>query len=556
MKRFKTSLIALVVLALLLVWILTNQRGRVPEAEEVFRRDIASADDLTKIEVITFEEPAADEDEGDEDAADGEDADTDEDVDADGTDAAGPDSADKTDEDEDKADTRKRVEKTRVTIQKRGDEWYITHPYEGLIDPDSAESMSKAVIELKPDVREDADPASAEFGLDNPTMQVSFWLRSGNQTTVTLGEDTPVGAKIYAKISGKDGLFLMGTSFKSDMGKEPDTLRDKKLARFEKEEVVKASFTTKAGTVVAEKTTKNDEDVWSVTSPGDYKGDEWAITSAFGKVSEVEAKEFGKSPKDLKRYGLDKPRAQCKIELKDGKVFEVAVGKQITKKIKASEYADTEEEKDLVYAMRKGRPEVLLVENTLFDDLNKDLMALRDKHLLDIERDDVISLKVARKKGVSFLVARAGEEWSLRSPETGPANKSKVDDILWSLTDMEAREYVGKVADLKVIGLAVPSTTITIKLKSGDTLKVLFGDQVKDEADQVYYCQTSQSDQVYKVGDLALKDLPEKVEDLKPGAEGSSDPMGGLDGMPGSMGDFDPGDMNLDLDAGQPGGPL
>lgn len=513
MKRFAWTIAALVIFVGLLVWTLTKERGRVPEKEEVFRGEIASADDLTGIEVVKFETQPVDEEpsEEDEDEDEGE----------------AEDEAEAKDEDKAKdkhkdKDPNKRVETKRIAMQKRGDEWYLTKPFEGLIDPDTAKSMVKAIVELKPSVNKDVNPSGKEFELDNPTLEVTASLQSGKQIKITVGVDTPVGAKLFAKISDREGLFLLPSMFKTDLDKEPDKLRDKKLARFEKDDVTRVTFVNQNGTVTAEREKKDkDKDNWNITRPARYKGDEWSITSAFGKAGEVEAKEFADKPKDLKKFGLDKPRAQCKIELKDGKVIEVAIGKQIKKKVKASEYSDTEEEKELVWAMRKGRPEVLLVETTLFDDLNKNLMALRDKHILDIERDQVMAVKVARRKGLTFAVTRAGDDWMIQTPQTGKANKTKVDDILWDLTDLEAKEYLAKAPDMKAIGLAVPSTVITLKLSGDKSIKIKFGDEVKEGAETSYYCQTSESKQVYKVGDLALKDLPEDIEALKEGAPDS-----------------------------------
>lgn len=518
MRKFATTIVAVVIFAGLLAWTLTKERGRVPDKEEVFRGEIARADDLTKIEIVKYERTLASaaESTNKENAPGGaEEASNDE--------GQPPESPVSANAEAKSAAPREVVKTTRVVLEKRDDDWYALEPFQGLVDPDTAKAMVKAIVELKPGVRKDADVTAKEFALDKPTLEVTGYLKGGRQVKITLGADTPMGAKVFAKISDKEGLFLVPASFKTDMDKKPETLRDKKLARFDRDKVVRVTFTNQKGTVVAQKQgDSKTKSTWRIISPGEYKADEWAITSGINKVTDSEAKEFAPNPNDLKAYGLDRPRAQIKVELKDGKVFEVVVGNQIRKKVKVSEYSTTEEEKDLVYAMRLGRPEVLLVESTLFDDLNKDLFALRDKHILDLKRDDVLSFKVERAKGLSFSVMRTGDTWTLQTPEAAKANKNKVDDILWDLTDLQAKEYVEGQLDMKQIGLAVPSTVITLRLRGGKTVTVKFGDEVKAGSDTLYYCQTSDSQQVYKVGDLVMKDLPQKVEDIKEGATGSS----------------------------------
>jgi len=536
MRKFAGTIIAFIVLAGLLVWMGTRERGRVADKEEVFRSDIRQADDLVKLEVVKYDVPAnidTDDDEQADADADGLEQDADE---TDGPDDADSDEGAKADDAADgkdegaqkeKADPNKRVEARRFAVERRDDEWYVTAPFEGLVDPDTAEAMMKTFVELKPSHRADADASAKEYGLDNPTMKVTGALSNGKQIEIVLGEDTPVGAKVYARISDKHGLYLVPSLFRTDMDKEPDKIRDKKLARFEKEDVRQVTFTNESGTILARKQTRGEDVTWTLTSGGEYEGDEWSITSAFGRIADVEAKLFADKPGDLKAYGLDKPRAQCQLQLKDGKSFEVLVGKQITRSIKTSEYGEAEEEKELVYVMRKGRPEVLLVESSLFDDLNKDLMALRDKRIMDFARDDVRTVKVTSKDGLDFTVIRAGDDWKLQKPEVADAQKSKIDNILWTLSDLEAKEYLGAGLDLKKVGLAVPQVVVTLELTKKRTIKVKLGDKVEKDGVETYYCQTSEGKQAYKVGSLLMQDLPLKIEDIKQADETDSTTLDG-----------------------------
>lgn len=510
MRKFGWTIAAFVVFVGLFAWVMTKERGRVPEKEEVLSRLITNEADVSKIEVVKYEaappttpadNPAA------ENAEAGPTTGTPEAENAVGAGTAQPG-----------------VKTTRMSLERHGDEWWLAEPLKGLVDPETAKTMVKAIVEMKPGVGKNVKLIK-EFGLSSPTMEVTVSLKSGKKVAIKLGADTPVGSKIYATISDLPGVYYIPSSFRSDLSKDAASLRDKKLARFEKDKVTGVTFTNEKGTFVLEKQGEEKQKaVWRISQPGSYKGDEWSITSAFGKVADVEAKGFGDQPNNLSLYGLDKPRAQCKLQLKDGKTIEVLVGAQTRQKVKVSDYGDTMEDKDLVYAMRKGRPEVLLVETTLFDDLNKDLMALRDKHVLSIAAADVTSMKVERREGFGFSVLRAGEDWKMQSPQTGPADKMKVEDILGSAIDMEAIEFLAKAPDLRQVGLAAPSTAVTLRLKNGKSVTLKFGDTLQVGPETQYYCQTSDSDQVYKVGDMFLRGLPSKVDELKQGAMGM--PMG------------------------------
>ena len=120
---------------------------------------------------------------------------------------------------------------------------------------------------------------------------------------------------------------------------------------------------------------------------------------------------------------------------------------------------------------------------------------------------------------VSLIVAACG--WAASTQAETDADINQVlpsrAAAVGDLTDLEAKEYVEKAPALSSIGLAVPGTVVTLRLRGGKQLKINIGDQVKKEGSEetLYYCTTSDSQQVYKVGEMVVKDLPEKAEELK-----------------------------------------
>ncbi|MCX7598594.1 MAG: DUF4340 domain-containing protein, partial [Armatimonadetes bacterium] len=182
------------------------------------------------------------------------------------------------------------------------------------------------------------------------------------------------------------------------------------------------------------------------------------------------------------------------------------------KKTVPKQYGEGTEEQEVVYAMTEGRPELLLVEASLFTDLDKDLMGLRDKHVVAVDRAKIVGISVQRRKGLNFSLAKRADVWYLDTPQPGKAKQTKVDDILWDIEDMETSEFIEKPADLKQYGLAVPDTVVTLRTSDNKTIRLSFGYKTKENR---YYLKTDQSDTVYVVSDLLLSALPNKVEDIK-----------------------------------------
>lgn len=457
--RYRYTIAAALIFVALLVWVLARERGRVPEKGEVFGLDVKR---VTRLEIRPKDGQA-------------------------------------------------------LTLEKDGDQWWIKAPFQGWADKDEVERIARTICELKPDRRPEEDPNKKEYGLKEPEIVAKMWYDGGKKSVeVAIGAETPVGSKRYARIAGRKGLFLVSSFVKTDLEKKPEDLRDKKVAHYDRDKVVRIALHNPKGSFELEgRKEEEDKKSWYLLKPISAKADRWTVDTLITRPGDVEARAFEKVPKKLAEVGLDKPHATLTLELEGGKSITVLVGKKVKKMVK-KEYGEGEEEKEVVYVMTKGRPELLLVEDSFADDLDKDLMSLRDKHVVEFDRDKVRRIRVQRKKGLDFTVAKRADTWYLDTPQPGKAKQTKVDDILWDLEDLETSKFIEKPEDLKAYGLAVPQTVVTLTMEDGSSIKVMFGDKTEDGR---YYCKTSQSDTVYVVSDLLIAGLPEKVEDIKASEE-------------------------------------
>ncbi len=456
MQRYRYTIAALLIFAALLAWVLTQERGRVPQKGEIFSLQI---DQFTKLQVQQ---------------------------------------ADK-----------------KIALEKRGADWYLTAPVSGLADNDTIKGMVRAVAQVSAEVRADADLTDPQYGLGNPLMTVTFAGPRHKATTVKVGAETPVGGKYFATVTGRPHLYLIPSTFKTSLDKEVDKLREKSLvASLKTEDVQKVTITRADLTIIAEKTKKGDPDIWRLRQPMDTKADRWSVQSVVDALRDAQVREFVEPGEDMSEFGLDEPQVTVALTLKDNQSIQVRLGKEVTKEVKKM-FSEEMETKDLVYTQQEGRPEILLVESGLLADVSKQVFDLRDKSIVELTKSDVVGIRVQRKKGLNFEVSRVGDEWALQTPSGVEPNQHKIDDLLWDLQDLEATKFVEEQPeDLSPYGLTVPQTVIALTLKSqAPLLKISFGDKVKDTSD--YYCVTSQSQQVYQVSDMALSGLPGDIDDLK-----------------------------------------
>jgi hypothetical protein len=480
--RYRYTIAAAVLFAALLVWVLLQERGRVPESGEVFGLDVKQ---VTRLEIVPRD--------------------------------AKP-----------------------VTFEKRADQWWITAPFQGWANKDEVERISRSLCELKPSKRPDVDlKADAKaYGLENPFVTARVFVGS-RKFEISLGNEAPVGGENYAAISGRKGLFIVPSFLKTDLMKKPEDMRDKKLAHYTKDDVVALDLQSTKGVFHIEGRPAQDpkDKDWFLTAPLQAKADRWAVADTLAtKPSETEAKAFEEMPRDLSAVGLNAPPIKIILQLKDGKKVAVSLGSKVRRSV-PRDTASTSgaatpagmEEKDLVYAAVEGRPELLLVDTSFFSDLDKDLMQLRDKHVVLLERPKIRSLQVQRKTGLSFSLAKRADMWYMDTPQPAKAKQTKVEDLLWNLEDMETSEFLDKAPDLKHYGLAVPDVVITVGMADGKTLKLIFGYKTKEGR---YYLKRDDSDTVFVVSDLLLNGLPKSADELKAGEEAGGPPMGPAEALP------------------------
>lgn len=462
-KRYLRPVMAGVVFLVLLGWALTQERGRAPEKGEAFGLDIAT---VSRFEVISHEK--------------------------------------------------------KLILEKRDDQWFLVEPLQGYADTEAVERIVKLVAELKPSgSRRDEKLTDDKFGLQEPDVTVTLGYGKGKTARLMLGKETPGGSELYARIEGRDTLYFVPLSLRTQVQEPAESLRDKVLAHFEAADVqsVQMQFSDRALTLERRGTPPQEK--WMITQPFEAKADEWAVKQVVDRLASLRAEDFAPAkPEKDKEDPFAKPSLRATVKTKDGKSYVLEMGGKTRQAVaeSAPEYGAPSPpmEKDLVYARLQGREEVLLLNESQTVDLFKTDMDLRDKRLLEVARDQIMEIRVERKQGVSFAARRLPDGWQITSPTNllGKANTEKINDIVWDLAELEAREYLGEKENLQEYGLVLPETVITITVKGqSQPIKVHLG---YAKGEDTHYARTSQSKEIYVVGDTLLLDLPKTAGELKP----------------------------------------
>jgi hypothetical protein len=125
-----------------------------------------------------------------------------------------------------------------------------------------------------------------------------------------------------------------------------------------------------------------------------------------------------------------------------------------------------------VYAMRAGEPSVMLIPETVYDRVPKNVAVLRNKMLVEIDRDKVARLEIESPKG-TVTVGRDDGQWKIVAPQILPADQVEVGAVLTRVHDLKAQGFLGEDAAAVSRFLPKPEVRIAVTDQAGATTTVL-----------------------------------------------------------------------------------
>jgi hypothetical protein len=251
--------------------------------------------------------------------------------------------------------------------------------------------------------------------------------------------------------------------------KDPDEA--KRLFAAKAEEVEALELRTPKQEIVL----KRDGDAWRMEKPLETKADKTAIgalvTATLNAKSERTAEEAPKNPAD---FGLDKPELTVRFRLKGDAQW------------RRLEFGAKNPTGAWAYARRDDRPEVLLVPERLRAEVNKSVLDLRDRSVMDVAPEKVARLVVYRGPQVVADLHK-GDHWELVQPVKARADDWRVSGLVRQAAELKAKEFAAEPAkDLKTYGLDQPPVRLELWEKEAKSPKVLALAEAKGKPDAVY----------------------------------------------------------------------
>lgn len=220
---------------------------------------------------------------------------------------------------------------------------------------------------------------------------------------------------------------------------------------------------------------------WSIDEPSTKIVASQAVWDRVAKaVAELSRERLLENAKpDAPQYGLEAPRLQVLAGTQSGEVVQIVLG-------------DDDPTKQYAYAQVNG-PDVMLISNRSFFELNRRLDQLRETLIFAIGDEGISRIEYARiwrggaEEGEESEAREVGSEselvildrgpdnrWRIIEPRHGLADQEMVNALASELQFMRGRQHVDQPESLHDYGLNPPSARISVHTKGSDDKQTLF----------------------------------------------------------------------------------
>ncbi len=212
---------------------------------------------------------------------------------------------------------------------------------------------------------------------------------------------------------------------------------------------------------------------WMMEKPKKVPADGYILGRIADEVKELRYRRLvEEKATDLKKYGLDDPKAIVKV-WERGKPNPVVI-----------KIGDKNPMNSNRYAKLEGDSRVVILSSLFTDLALKAPSDYRDKKIARF--DESLAEKIQVQGKYSYTLVKKGDDWWMSEPVKSMADNYKCEDLLYTLTGTDAKFFVKDSAeekDIKEYGLDKPDLTIKVFLKGKKQPLEL---KLKKKDDKVY----------------------------------------------------------------------
>ena len=351
---------------------------------------------------------------------------------------------------------------SKISLKKEEDSWNVTEPVKAKSDANEVDSLLNTIKDAKYSrIIEEAPKKLTPFGLKKPKLTLTLGLKEKGDTSIHIGNDSPIGSGLYIKLSNKPAVLLSSISRK-DLNKSVYELRDKRILNFSTDLISKVTI-NRGGTKIS---FKKKEDNWLIKSGElNSKAEKSEVANLLSSIDLGKIKSFVEEyPEDLTKFGLGKPSIKITLrEKENANSYILLIG---TKK------------EEFYYAKTETSKNVFSIETSLVNKFTKDPLSFLNKKVFDFSKKDITKFEIKTQNNIITAVNKSETDvgWKLKNPIQTETDTATISSLLFDLSDAQVQEYIiGKAKSLEPYGLNPPQKSFSIILKNKNKQTLLIG---------------------------------------------------------------------------------
>jgi Domain of unknown function (DUF4340) len=375
-------------------------------------------------------------------------------------------------------------------LQKTDGNWQLVEPVKTAADTNEITSIASSLASLEIQRVVDENPSDLkQYGLEPARVEVGFRATGEKELRrVQIGEKTPTGSDLYARLPDQKRVFLVSSFLDSTFNKNTFALRDRRILVFDRAMVDGLELTS--GTSKTRLTKSSSE--WRLASPISARADFAAVEGALERLSSTQMQGIvDPEGKDLAKYGLTRPTGTITVN----------TGSSSATLILGST------DNALLFAKDGSRPMVFTIAPILKEDVIRTVADFRRKDLFDGRAFTATRVELKRGDETVLLEKTKGKDdmdvWRASGKDVDSA---KVDDLLTKLTGLRATSFEEQAhASLKL-----PALVATIHFGENQQETVTLGRSGTDT-----FASRSDEPGAAKVEGTGLDDVVKAIDEVK-----------------------------------------
>jgi Domain of unknown function (DUF4340) len=392
--------------------------------------------------------------------------------------------------------TLKQDDISKIEIKKKGGEdldlsksdtgkWQITAPKSLGADQEAVSSLLSTVSSLNSDrLVEDKAADLSQYGLTQPSLQLDVTTKDSKSQKLLLGDDTPAGSAVFAKLEGDPRVFTIASYTKSSIDKTANDLRDKRLLTLDFDKLSQVEVVNKKQDIQFGRNKQQ----WQIVKPRPSRADNFQVEEIVRKLRDAKM-ETAPGDADVKKAAAA-----------------FASGTQVAT-AKVTDAASTQElqirkSKDDYYAKSSAVSGIYKVPSDLGSGLDKNVDDFRNKKLFDFGYDD--PSKVELHDGAkAYFLTKGGQDWW--SADSKKLDSASVQSLIDKIRELSATKFVDS-------GFTTPVVELTVISNDGKRIEKA---EIAKSGD-TYIAKRENDPSLYQLDSSAVTDLQKLAADLKP----------------------------------------